>query len=130
MKQLDQVKLGFSQMRAAISGGHSLVEAFNELAGMTGNGSRPDVVAGGLGCLLVCIEAIERAGQLPELPIPRFHQFLHSGHKSRLSACYKAVKSQDLHTLGELVAVMSMVIEPHGARISFNNKLPTSNTGN
>jgi hypothetical protein len=119
MEQLQQVQLGFNQMRAAVTGGHSLIDAFNEIPTMTRQGACLDVVTGGLGCMLLCIDAIQKVGLLQRIPHPELNEFLHSDHTARLAACKAALGANDFLTLGPLVAVMVLCIEPHCDRLSF-----------
>lgn len=122
MKVIEQVKLGYDQMKAAIVGGHGLMDAWIEIAGMTGNGKMPHVITGGAGCLLLCTGAIARAGLLPE--IPAYHDFLHAAHGARKSTVSAALKARDLLTLGRLVSVMTICIDLHRSRISFEGNVP------
>lgn len=124
MNQLDQVNLGFSQVRAAIVGGHDLKAAFDEIPTMMGGGERPYVVTGGVGCLLLCIEAIERAGRLPDAVMPGPFDFIHSGHVARLKACEIAMSKSDFLPISLLVAVMIHCIKPLQSQISFDGKNP------
>ena len=124
MKLLIQVDLGFNQMKAAILGGHNLSEALAELCQMARSSHAPHAIQGGIGCLLFCVEAIDRSGMLPAVENREWHEFLHGGHAQRVSTCTSALKANDWNKLGHLTAVLTNCIDPHRSRISFNGRLP------
>ncbi|MDB5886602.1 MAG: hypothetical protein JWR74_2773 [Polaromonas sp.] len=124
MELSTQIDLGFSQMKAAILGGHNLIDAWVELCQMVNSSKAPHAVDGGLGCLLICVEAVERAGLLPEVESPQWSEFLHGGHAHRVSICSKALKVKDYATAGRLVSVLALCIDQHCSKISFKGKVP------
>lgn len=125
MMALDQVNLGFSQIRAAVVGGHSIVDAWCELATMLHNGKTPYVIDGALGCLLYCIVALEKVEPLPGFEDPRLQQIFQGGHTVRLAACSQALKSGDTKELHYLVCSMAGVLQPKTGRFSFFGNLPS-----
>ena len=126
-----QASLGFSQMRAAIIGGHDLMAAWAELADMIHVGKMPNVIVGGLGCLLYCTEAISRAGRLPVVPDDDLNGFLQAAYHVRIQACMAALKAGDVPALGRMVSVMLTVIDMNRTRITFIGSMPSvAPTGN
>lgn len=122
MHWTNQADLGFSQMKAAILGGHSIIDSWCEIAGMMGGGKRVYVLHGGVACLLDCTDVLDEAGLLPE--IPDYHDFLHSGSNYRLAACVKAIDAGDLLALSRLVSVMALCISRYQSHFSFNGRRP------
>lgn len=125
MNPSQQAKLGFQHMKAALVGGHDLTAAFREIGtDMTGQGTRPFVVTGGLGFLLYCTQAIERAGHLPQIPTPDLSAFIHSGHQGRVSACDAMAKAGNLPGLCRLAATMVACIAPLREFLTMQGDLP------
>lgn len=125
MNTKEQARLGFNQIRAAVVGGHSVIDSWCELAGMQRGGNAPNVIDGALFCLLHCITAIESSEPLPEIEDPRLQQIFQGGHDVRWAACVQALKSGSKDEIHELVAVMAALIQPKTSQIVFiGNNLP------
>lgn len=124
MELLEQVNMGESQMKAAILGGHDLSEALVELCQMANTSNAPHAVAGGIGCLLFCVEVIDRSGLLPAVEKREWHEFLHGGHAHRVAVCAKALNARDFQSLGPLTTVLIACIQPHRSSIKFNGRVP------
>lgn len=123
MKTAVQLTLGFDQIRAAVVGGHDINEAWGEIPELMGDGERDGVLVGALGCLMFCIEVLERAEPLPEFEGP-LQAFLHGGPAVRHAACTEAAKTKDFKTLCNLVSVMANVIQRNTDRIVFKGRIP------
>lgn len=125
MDASQQAKLGFQHMKAALVGGHDLNAAFREIGtDMSGRGKRPFVMTGGLGFLLFCTRAIERAGHLPQIPIPDLNDFLHSGHLGRVSACDAMARAGNWLGLCRQAATMVACIAPLREFLTMQGNLP------
>lgn len=125
MKVRDQVKLGFDQIRAAVVGGHDIIEAWLELATMQHNGKTPHSIVGALGCLLLCIVALEKVEPLPKFEDDRLNQILQGGHDVRLAAYMQALNSKDAKELTYLVSAMAVVVQSRITRFSFIGNVPS-----
>lgn len=125
MMMRDQVKLGYGQIRAAVVGGHDIIEAWLELATMLHNGKTPHMIVGALGCLLFCIVALERVEPLPKFEDDRLNQILQGGHTVRLAALMQALNSKDAKELTYLVSAMAVLVQSRIARFSFTGDVPS-----
>ena len=129
MKPLTDAVLGYNQMRAAIAGGHDLVEAWRELGEMVDHCKTRDAVAGGIFCLMGCVDVMDAAGLLPTLGNAEFDLFLGSGSQHRAVEVMALLEASDKVRLGRLTVMMIDCVVMHRGMFAGGGVLPVVRTG-
>ncbi|MBK1685184.1 hypothetical protein [Rhodoferax fermentans] len=116
--------LGRDQIIAAIVGGHDVFAAYCEIFEPLNPIGSFMSFFGAWHCLQQCIEALSRAGLLPQLPDPHYNDFIHGSKSDRYATAERCAKADDIQELVALAGVMAACIEPYKSRFRFNNRAP------
>jgi hypothetical protein len=121
---MKQFQLGYEQIKAAVLGGHDLMDAYNEIEDMSDGDERKYVLIGSLGCLAACTGAVSVALGLPKGDTPDEETFFGATCLERQWLLKAASDRGDTAAMQWMAAAMARSIQPHSARITFDGLTP------